>query len=375
MSDSLRVFYFYADTQRRRAALASAPGSAERYALYGLDEERARGTSVRHNLESDALPPGWARASDRAVAWTLRCANGTGGDLASPLAHLAAANRADVVVATIDRLGIPLTLLARARLLRSPLVYVSVGLPERLAPLTGRLRAFHLAALRRVDAFVAYGAAEADAIRDGLGPGCPAPVHFVPFGVDPAHFVPASGAKQDLDVVSIGADPYRDHALLLRLAARHADRRFHLVATEVAVRGLGAIPANVEVETDVPFDRVRDLLARARVVALPVRDNSYSGGTTVLLQAMASARPVVVSATAAIATGYGLRDGVNCRLVPPADEDAFAAALAGLLEDEAGAGALGERARAHVAAELTWQRYADAMHDVFVDAVRRHSGR
>jgi len=84
---------------------------------------------------------------------------------------------------------------------------------------------------------------------------------------------------------------------------------------------------------------------------------------------------VVVSATAAIATGYGLRDGVNCRLVPPGDEEAFGAALAGLLQDEAEAGTLGERARAHVAAELTWRRYADAMHDVFVDAVRRHSAR
>jgi len=375
MTDSLRVFYFYADTQRRRAALASAPGSAERYALYGLDEERARGTSVRHNLEADAPPPGWARAADRVVAWTLRRANGTGGDLASPLAHLRVANRADVVVATIDRLGVPLTLLARARLLRSPLVYVSVGLPERLARLHGRVRAFHLSALRSVDVFVAYGAAEAEAIRDALAPECPAPVHFVPFGVDPGPYEPAPGVERDIDVVSIGADPHRDHALLLRLAARHLDRRFHLVVTEVAARELGPVPGNVEVESDVPFDRVRDLLAGARAVALPVRDNSYSGGTTVLLQAMASGRPVVVSATAAIATGYGLRDGVNCRLVPPGDEEAFGAALAGLLQDEAEAGTLGGRARAHVAAELTWRRYADAMHDVFVDAVRRHSAR
>src|SRR5207253_2718623 len=78
-------------------------------------------------------------------------------------------NRADVVVATIDRMGIPLTLLARAGLLRTALVYVSVGLPERLERLHGPARRLHLAALRRVDVFVAYSAYEAEMIREGIG--------------------------------------------------------------------------------------------------------------------------------------------------------------------------------------------------------------
>ena len=45
----------------------------------------------------------------------------------------------------------------------------------------------------------------------------------------------------------------------------------------------------------------------ARVVALPVRDNSYSGATTVLLQAMALAKPVVVTRTSRD------RDGLRAR--------------------------------------------------------------
>jgi hypothetical protein len=45
------------------------------------------------------------------------------------------------------------------------------------------------------------------------------------------------------------------------------------------------------------------------VVALPVRENTYSGATTVLLQALALGKPVVVSRTSAIATGYGLWTG------------------------------------------------------------------
>jgi glycosyltransferase involved in cell wall biosynthesis len=374
VDDSLSAFYFYADTSRRRGALSASPGAAERYVLFGLDQEVARGVSVQHNLEG-GQPPSWARAVDRVVSRSLRRVGGTGGDLASPLAQLRAANRSDVVVATSDRLGLPLTLLARARMLRTALVYISVGLPERLALLEGRARHFQIAALRQADSFVAYSAAEADAIRAALGPELRAPVQFVPFGVDPEHFRPESDASRDVDVVSIGADPHRDHALLLRVAAAHPEWRFRLVLAAEAQRVLGPVPDNVEVEAEVPFGAIRDRLLRARAVALPVRENSYSGGTTVLLQAMAAARAVVVSRTTAIASGYGLADGVNCRLVAPGDDVAFGNALAQLLADDGEADALGLRGRAHVVAELTWQRYADAMHDVLVDAVRRHSAR
>ena len=370
----MRAFYFFADTPRRRAALQAEPGAAERYVLYGLDQEVARGVSAAHNLERSVPLPGWTRAADRAVAWSLRRVHGTGGDLASPLANLGSANRSDVVVATIDRLGIPLTLLARARLLRTALVYVSVGLPERLARLSGRVRHFHLSALRHADAFVAYSEHEAEEIRAALGPGA-APVVFVPFGVDTERFRPRADAVHDLDVVSIGADPHRDLALLVRIAGRRPEWQFHLVVAFEGKRALGSLPENVQVETDIPFGEMRDRLARARVVALPVRDNSYSGGTTVLLQAMAAARPVVVSRTAAIESGYGLADGRNCTLVAPGDEAAFERALATLLDDADAAAALGLRARAHVELELSWERYAGAMHDVLVDAVARHSTR
>ena len=87
-------------------------------------------------------------------------------------------------------------------------------------------------------------------------------------------------------------------------------------------------------------NRVRDRLAQARVVALPVSDNSYSGATTVLLQAMAMGKPVVVSRTDAIAEGYELEDGVNCRLVKPGDAQGLERAV---LETLAGADAAHSR--------------------------------
>jgi len=373
MTTDWSAFYFFADTPRRRAALATEPGSAERYVLYGFDQERARGVAVAHNLEG-AGPPVWARAADRLVDAGIRRLRGTGGDLAPALACLRAANRADVVVATIDRMGIPLTLLARARLLRAPLVYVSVGLPERLERLDGFARRLHLRALRCADSFVAYGAREAEVIETVLGGPAGVPVTFVPFGVDTTFFHPAADVDPDVDVVSIGADPHRDYPLLLRVARRRPDWRFLLVARAEQKRSIGEVPPNVEVETGIPFPEVRDRLARARAVALPVKDNSYSGATTVLLQALATGRPVVVSRTAAIASGYGLSDGANCLLVTPGADDELERALAAILGDAALAATLGASARTLAQRELSWQRYADAMHGVLVDAVARHSG-
>ena len=77
---------------------------------------------------------------------------------------------------------------------------------------------------------------------------------------------------------------------------------FLVVTTADRARSLAGRSSNVAVETDLPFDEMRRRLERARVVALPVRENSYSGATTVLLQAMALAKPVVVTRTAAIAS-------------------------------------------------------------------------
>ena len=76
------------------------------------------------------------------------------------------------------------------------------------------------------------------------------------------------------------------------------------------------------------------------------------------------AKPVVVSRTEAIAEGYDLADGVNCRLVEPGDVDAFERAL---LETTTGADAavsLGIRARETVERNFSWERYTDALWEI-----------
>ena len=90
------LFISFRDSPQRRRALRAEQGAGERYALFGLDQLRDRGWTVRHNLER-ARPPGLARASSAMVKGALERAGGYGGDFATVFASLREANRADVV--------------------------------------------------------------------------------------------------------------------------------------------------------------------------------------------------------------------------------------------------------------------------------------
>lgn len=84
--------------------------------------------------------------------------------------------------------------------------------------------------------------------------------------------------------MSVGADPHRDYELLLEVARSLPSVSFSIVMSGDGARGLADVPTNVAVEVDIPFEHMRSRLDEARVIAVPVRENTYSGATTVLLQ-------------------------------------------------------------------------------------------
>jgi glycosyltransferase involved in cell wall biosynthesis len=364
-----RVFTVFRDTQRRREALQQEPGSPDRYCLYGLDQLQAGGVAVEHNLESSI--PTWAWRAGVVANQAVRLVgmySRSGGDFASVFTSLRRANAADVVFTTVDAVGLPVVLLKRAGLVRPPVVYTSVGLPERLVSFRGEpARRLFRGSLRCVSAIVVFSEFEAKALRQWFGAAAPR-IEFLPFGVDTSYFRPLPQCTLGCDVVSIGADPHRDFELLIAVARRDPTLRVQIVTSAEHGRAL-RVPPNVALELDIPFAEVRNRLASARVVVLPVKENSYTGATTVLLQALSMGKPVVVSQTKALLSGYGLVDGENCRLVPPGDFEALERAVHELLADDASRRMLGARASA-VAEALSWERFADSLEAIFLDAVR-----
>ncbi|TXS42881.1 glycosyltransferase family 4 protein [Streptomyces sp. t39] len=121
-------------------------------------------------------------------------------------------------------------------------------------------------------------------------------------------------------------------------------------------------------------DRLAAAYQRARVLALPTYCDSFP---TVLVEAMACARPVVTTPVGGIPSLVA--DGEEGLLVPPGDGDALVAALRTVLTDDALARRLGSAGRDRVAGDLSWERQSDRTAEVFARAAhpagRRPPGR
>ncbi len=154
-------------------------------------------------------------------------------------------------------------------------------------------------------------------------------------------------------MLAVGKDLARDYATLAR-AAESLDAPVRLVAHPRNLEGL-KLPPNVEASYGLSWTELRDAYAGAACVVLPLRRPGYPYGTegsglTALLEAMASARPLVVTDRAIF--GDYVADGESCLAVPAEDPAALGAGVERVLGDRALAERLGTRGR-----ELVEQRF------------------
>ncbi|KXO94295.1 group 1 glycosyl transferase [Tsukamurella pulmonis] len=187
-------------------------------------------------------------------------------------------------------------------------------------------------------------------------------MQFIPLGIDTDFYV-EQPVPEDTDlVVSAGEDRFRDHATLIRAMQRvRATRpRAHL---ELA-SGLhfDAPEGLVTVHTERLDGRIRDLYARAGLIAIALHRTVTGSGLTVVLEAMASGRPVVVTDNPGV-SDY-VEHGVTGLLVPPEDPDAMAAAISELLADDAARIAMGRAAAARARERFTTEVMAAHLADM-----------
>lgn len=183
-----------------------------------------------------------------------------------------------------------------------------------------------------------------EALRAELGLGSERALVFA--GV--AH--PGKGVGEVVEALALlgpEAPPWR-----LLLVGPETDYARELAALEPRVTLVGLRP---------PSETPR-YLAVADAVALPQRRAAVAAGQMPikLFEAMAMACPIVSTAMAdipAVLDGCGL-------VVPPGDRPALARALAALLDDPAGARALGRAARERVLARYSWEVGAREVGDV-----------
>ena len=143
-------------------------------------------------------------------------------------------------------------------------------------------------------------------------------LRYVPFGIDEEAFRPSGEGDGDYLLV-VGRDRGRDWPTLFA-ALEGMDMPVKLCCRLSDLKGC-AVPAGVEMMGYVDRSMYRELLGRARVVAIATRPLAYPSGQSVLLEAMAMGRTVVVTTTPAL-QGY-IDDGVSALAVPPGDPAAI----------------------------------------------------
>jgi glycosyltransferase involved in cell wall biosynthesis len=190
-----------------------------------------------------------------------------------------------------------------------------------------------------------------------------------------------AGLTDDHEVVSIvGAlRPVKNHRRFLRMAEEVSGVR---PLARFLVVGDGPLRADLEtwsrsrgLQERVFFLGVRDdvqrILLRSDVVCLTSDAEALPMS---LLEAMALGRPVVSTLVGGV--GELVCDGVEGRTVPCRDEQALAAAVISMLEDEAARRRFGEFGRRRVAENFTLERMVEAYEALFEDLIDREgSGR
>jgi glycosyltransferase involved in cell wall biosynthesis len=165
----------------------------------------------------------------------------------------------------------------------------------------------------------------------------------IPFGVDDETFTPSGEADSDY-VLVVGRDSGRDWPTLFS-ALEGVDLPVKLCCRPADIAGL-RVPAEVDVLGYVDRTVYRELLGRARVVALATKPLLYPSGQSVLLEAMAMARTVVVTESPALAD-YVV-DGTTALCVPQGDAAALRRRIVEAAGDDDLRGEVGRQARNEV---------------------------
>jgi glycosyltransferase involved in cell wall biosynthesis len=200
-------------------------------------------------------------------------------------------------------------------------------------------------------------------------------VAVVPNGLDVGLFAIQRVARPVRRVVMVAnLRPEKGHDVLIDAAsdvlARFHDARFDVIGGGNEHARLVALARTRGVAHAVSFlghsDTIPEHLAAADAFVLPSRTEAMSNA---VLEAMAAALPVVVSAVGGIPEV--IEHGVTGLLVPPGDARALANALGTLMDDESMAARLGTAARAHVDGRYSFDRMVASFEHIYLTELRR----
>jgi glycosyltransferase involved in cell wall biosynthesis len=264
--------------------------------IAGGREPRRDYYALRALLDAHLLCPDDARRT-RLGRFVARFA---GVRVALALAAFARRRQYDAIYTDGENVGLPLALLLKL-LGRSASRPRHVMLTHYLSPAKKRLL-FRLGAANAIDALIVHSSAQRVVATERLRMS-PERVVWLPYFADERFWRPQPQLETAADerpmVCAVGLE-FRDYATLAD-AARGLDAEVRIAAASTwsrhsAFADSPDLPSNVRV-ANYGYLPLRELYARARVVVVPLREVDNQAGITVILEAMAMGKAVVVSAT------------------------------------------------------------------------------
>ncbi len=121
---------------------------------------------------------------------------------------------------------------------------------------------------------------------------------LVHFGIDEKFYKPVYEGRRKY-ILSVGRDNGRDYETIIHVAEKMPDKEFHFVCSKRNIRTKN-IPSNIKIFYDLDLKDVVVKYSEASILLLITHDDKHSDGSdcsgqTVLLEALASGLPVVVS--------------------------------------------------------------------------------
>lgn len=371
------MLYLMPDTGFRRdakAAVMEGISTPERFLFYGMDTLGKLGVAVEDNIGCTDRASKFHSAISCVYRNVVNAIGGVAGDLAPLLPVFDKVKGASVIVAVSERMGVQLLMMRMIGLVpRTPAIFMTMGLPEILESVRSKwmLKKF-MTELACFDMVVCVSEKEQNILKEVYGAG--ENVVFVPAGVDEDYYAPVDRSP-DVDVLSIGADRNRDFPILMNVARMNPEISFRIITTPFHADQLGSVPENMELILSVPMSEIRDQISRARVIAVPSRPNSYSGATTIMLQAMSIGKPVIATRTGANESGYPFRSGDNCVLIEPGDTDRLSDHLHELVSNDGKALDMGRCARETVEEELSIESFHAKLAEMIGEIYYKAHGR
>jgi glycosyltransferase involved in cell wall biosynthesis len=157
------------------------------------------------------------------------------------------------------------------------------------------------------------------------------PYRFIPFGVDTDEFRPMNLQQQDY-ILSFGSRS-RDYPTLIEAWERvkHNNIRLKIIGVH-NIPGVDRLPDDVDLVSRVSILSLKDSIAKARFVVVPLPYYKYSYGQMTFLQSMALGKSCIVTKTPS-SQDY-LTDNEDALFVRPYDSEDLSRKIEVLLEDD-----------------------------------------